>query len=262
MRNRLLVVGSMCVLLLSVLGCSTDKSSTISTATEGRQTIMEKAVSETPALEKDNNTDSASPVIEVAKSTEKEIPVESTASETLQVYDLEEDRPMDPESHVTEDSPKEPEPTMPPEDDNSRQEDTVRSKAALQDPEVPAPTEPPDPTESTELPAPTEPPTEPQSKSAYDYPFDINVICSDCIAIGESMGYTLNTSLTPQNATWWNPVVASESNQDDTLRASLKQYIQFHTVSNLGAYGLDEITEFNICCEANGDGYIIYFVFA
>ena len=76
------------------------------------------------------------------------------------------------------------------------------------------------------------------------------------------MGYILNTSLTPQNATWWNPVTASESNQGDTLRANLKQYIQFHTVSNLGAYGLDEITEFNICCEANGDGYTIYFVFA
>lgn len=76
------------------------------------------------------------------------------------------------------------------------------------------------------------------------------------------MGYTLNASLTPQYATWWNPVTASESNQGDTLRASLKQYIQFHTVSNLGAYGLDEITEFNICCEANGDGYTIYFVFA
>ena len=183
MRNRFLVVGSMCVLLLSVLGCSTDKSSTISTATEDRQTIIEKAVSETPALEKDNNTDSASPVIEVAKSTEKEIPVESAASETLQVYDLEEGRPMEPESHVIGDSPKDPEIIMPPRNDTPR-EDTVRSEAALQEPEVLAPAEPPEPTESTELPAPTEPPTEPQPKSAYDCPFDISLIRSDCIAIG------------------------------------------------------------------------------
>lgn len=259
MRNQFLVVGSMCVLLLSVLGCSTDKSSTISTTTEDRQTIIEKAVSETPALEKDNNTDSASPVIEVAKSTEKEIPVESAASETLQVYDLEEGRPMEPESHVIGDSPKEPEPIMPPEDVEPRQKETVQSEVVQQEPEESASEEPTEPTEPR---APIEPSTEPQSKSAYDYPFDINVIRSDCIAIGESIGYTLNTSLTPQNATWWNPVTASESNQGDTLRTFLEQYIRFHTVSNFSAYGLDEITEFNICCEANGDGYTIYFVFA
>ena len=77
------------------------------------------------------------------------------------------------------------------------------------------------------------------------------------------MGYTLNTSLTPQNATWWNPITASESNHGSTLRASLEQYIRFHTVENLSAYGIDEITEFNICCESQGGGsYAIYFVFA
>lgn len=76
------------------------------------------------------------------------------------------------------------------------------------------------------------------------------------------MGYTLNTSLTPQNATWWNPVTASKTNQGDTLQTFLERYIRFHTGSYLGAYGLDEITEFNIYCEANGDGYTIYFVFA
>ena len=43
----------------------------------------------------------------------------------------------------------------------------------------------------------------------------------------------------------------------------LEQYIRFHTVENLSAYGLDEITEFNICCESIGGGsYVIYFVFA
>lgn len=77
------------------------------------------------------------------------------------------------------------------------------------------------------------------------------------------IGYTLNTSLNPQNATWWNPVTASESNQGSTLRSALEQYIRFHTVANLSAYGMDEITEFNICCESRGGGsYAIYFVFA
>ena len=109
----------------------------------------------------------------------------------------------------------------------------------------------------------TEPPAETQPKTAYDYEFDIDAIRADCIVIGQSMGYTLNTSLTPQNATWWNPVTASESNQGSSLRSALEQYIRFHTVANLSAYGMDEITEFNICCEPRGGGsYSIYFVFA
>jgi len=104
---------------------------------------------------------------------------------------------------------------------------------------------------------------ETQPKTAYDYEFDISAIHADCIAIGQGMGYTLNTSLSPQNATWWNPITASESNQGSGLRSRLEQYIRFHTVENLGAYGLDEITEFNICFESIGGGsYAIYFVFA
>ena len=129
-------------------------------------------------------------------------------------------------------------------------------------PEPPALTEPPTPTEPP-APVETEPPVETQPKTAYDYEFDINAIRADCIAIGQSMGYTLNTSLTPQNATWWNPVTASESSQGSALRSRLDQYIRFHTVENLSAYGLDEITEFNIYCESIGGGsYAIYFVFA
>jgi len=135
--------------------------------------------------------------------------------------------------------------------------------------EPPAPTEPPKPTEApapTEPPQPTEPsvpPVETQPKTAYDYEFDINTIRADCIAIGQSMGYTLNISMTPQNATWWNPIIASESNQGEMLQSSLERYIRSHTVEALAPYGLDEISEFNICCESIGGGsYAIYFVFA
>ena len=92
---------------------------------------------------------------------------------------------------------------------------------------------------------------ETQPKTAYDYEFDINAIRADCIAIGQGMGYTLNASLSPQSASLIG------------LRSRLEQYIRFHTVENLSAYGLDEITEFNICCESIGGGsYAIYFVFA
>lgn len=128
--------------------------------------------------------------------------------------------------------------------------------------EPPAPTEPPATTEPP-VPVETEQLVETEPKTAYDYEFDINAIRADCIAIGQGMGYTLNTSLSPQNATWWNPVTASESNQGSGLRSRLEQYIHFHTVENLSAYGLDEITEFNICCESIGGGsYAISFVFA
>jgi len=44
---------------------------------------------------------------------------------------------------------------------------------------------------------------------------------------------------------------------------SLESYIKFHTAENLSAYGIDEISDFNICCEAKGNGeYLVYFLFA
>ncbi len=91
----------------------------------------------------------------------------------------------------------------------------------------------------------------------------MEAIKADCISIGQSMGLCLDTSLTPSNASWWNPVTASRSNQGETLKQSLESYIKFHTAENLSAYGIDEISDFNICCEARGNGeYLVYFLFA
>lgn len=119
---------------------------------------------------------------------------------------------------------------------------------------------------SVKPPAETQPqptPEETQPKSAYDYEFDIEAIKADCIAIGQGMGLSLDSSLTPNSATWWNPVTASQSNQGTALKQSLESYITFHTAANLSAYGMDEITSFNIYCEARGNGvYSIYFLFA
>lgn len=115
-------------------------------------------------------------------------------------------------------------------------------------------------------PPPTETPTQTASentKTAYDFEFDMEAIKADCIGIGQSMGLRLDTSLTPSNASWWNPVTASRSNQGEALKQSLERYIKFHTAENLSAYGIDEISDFNICCEAKGNGeYLIYFLFA
>ena len=93
--------------------------------------------------------------------------------------------------------------------------------------------------------------------------FDMEAIKADCIDIGKGMGLHLDTSLTPSNATWWNPVTASQSNQGTKLKQDLESYIKFHTVENLGSYGIDEITDFNIYYEARGNGvYSVYFLFA
>ncbi len=122
-------------------------------------------------------------------------------------------------------------------------------------------------TEVTETPAEPEkekePKVEEKPKSASDYDFDIAKIRSDCIAIGKSMGLKHDSSLTPSNATWWNPVTASESNQGTKLKNRLESYIRFHTLENLSAYGIDEINCFNIYTEQVGAGkYKIYFLFA
>lgn len=149
----------------------------------------------------------------------------------------------------------------------SKQTPAPESKPANSEPpipteqpqETPQPIETPKPTEAAKPPA-TE---EAKPKSAYDYEFNIDAIKSDCIGIGQGMGLHLDSSLTPNNATWWNPVTASQSNQGEALKQNLESYIKFHTVENLGSYGLDEITDFNIYCEAKGNGaYAIYFLFA
>ena len=115
-------------------------------------------------------------------------------------------------------------------------------------------------------PPPAETPTQVASentKTAYDFEFDMEAIKADCISIGQSMGLLLDTSLTPSNASWWNPVTASRSNQGEALKQSLERYIKFHTAENLSAYGIDEISDFNICCDARGNGeYLVYFLFA
>ena len=124
------------------------------------------------------------------------------------------------------------------------------------------PQEIPKPTETEPQPAP-EAPEETKPKSAYDFEFDMEAIKADCIDIGKGMGLHLDTSLTPSNATWWNPVTASQSNQGTKLKQDLESYIKFHTVENLGSYGIDEITDFNIYYEARGNGvYSVYFLFA
>ena len=274
-----------CALLISITGCAADNTAqmlhdnadvtvnteavtepsadtqavTLTAETAEKEMLAQPASTEAPQTSEASETDPPRGS-EPPKQTE---PPRQTESVETPKQDAP-SQPTEPENPVE----TQPEPTKPAEPPKKTEQPKPTEPPAPPAPTEPAPTEPPTPTEPstpTEPPAPveTEPPAETQPKTAYDYEFDINAIRSDCIAIGQSMGYTLNTSLTPQNATWWNPVTASESNQGSSLRSALEQYIRFHTVANLSAYGMDEITEFNICCESRGGGsYAIYFVFA
>ena len=144
------------------------------------------------------------------------------------------------------------------------QSETVKQTEAVKQIEAETPVT--KPTTENNNPPPAEAPTQAASentKTAYDFEFDMVAIKADCISIGQSMGLRLDTSLTPSNASWWNPVTASRSNQGEALKQSLESYIKFHTAENLSAYGIDEISDFNICCEAKENGeYLIYFLFA
>ena len=246
MKKR--IIAGMMLLVLTVSGCSA-----VSTA----PTTINELAEGTRAEAETKGTDSIFP----SESKETDAPVESEAPEETESPETAASQP------IAEEAPKAPEPAA-----------TVSSERKEPAAETtPAPTEQPQaaqqepqetqqPTTETPPPAPPQPtaaPEEAKPKTAYDYEFDIAAIKADCIGIGQSMGLSLDSSLTPDNAAWWNPVTASQSCQGEALKQSLESYITFHTAANLGSYGMDEITDFNIYCEARGNGeHLIYFLFA
>ena len=242
MKKR--IIAGMVLLVLTVSGCSA-----VSTA----PTTINELAEETKAEAETDSTDNILP----SESEKEDAPVESKApeeTESPQSAAAPEETASQP---IAEEAPKAPEPSA-----------TVSSESKEPAAETtPAPTEQPQtaqqepqetqPTTETPPPPPPQPtaaPEETKPKTAYDYEFDIAAIKADCIGIGQSMGLSLDSSSTPDNAAWWNPVTASQSCQGKALKQSLESYITFHTAANLGSYGMDEITDFNIYCEARGNG--------
>ena len=252
MKKRM--IAGMMLLVLTVSGCSA-----VSTA----PTTINELAEETRAEAETESTDSILP----SESEKADAPVESKAPEETESPQSAAAPETAASQPIAEEAPKAPEPAA-----------TVSSESKEPAAEAtPAPTEQPQaaqqepqetqqPIAETPSPAPPQPtaaPEEAKPKTAYDYEFDIEAIKADCIGIGQSMGLNLDSSLTPDNAAWWNPVTASQSCQGEALKQSLESYITFHTAANLGSYGMDEITDFNIYCEARGNGeYLIYFLFA
>lgn len=192
-----------------------------------------------------------------AESTESSSFSESTESKSAKTDTaLESDAEVTACEPVDSETPKQTEPVLQEENNVSESKPAVTESSS-------APAEKPEKTEPPVVIPPQTVPEDTKPKTAYDYEFDIEAVKADCIGIGLDMGLALDSSLTPSNSTWWNPVTASQNNQGEALKQSLERYITFHTVENLGAYGIDEITVFNICCEARGNGsYSIYFLFA
>lgn len=252
MKKRM--IAGMMLLVLTVSGCS---------AVPTAPTTINELAEETRAEAETESTDSILP----SESEKADAPVESKAPEETESPESTAAPEETASQPIAEEAPKAPEPAA-----------TVSSESKQPAAEAtPAPTEQPQtaqqepqatqqPTTETPPPAPPQPtaaPEETKPKTAYDYEFDIAAIKADCIGIGQSMGLSLDSSLTPDNAAWWNPVTASQSCQGEALKQSLESYITFHTAANLGSYGMDEITDFNIYCEARGNGeYLIYFLFA
>lgn len=248
MKKRM--IAGMMLLVLTVSGCSA-----VSTA----PTTINELAEETRAEAETESTDSILP----SESEKADAPVESKAPEETESPESAAAPEETASQPIAEEAPK-PAAAVSSESKQPAAEatpaPTEQPQTAQQEPQA---TQPPTETPPPAPPQPTAAPEETKPKTAYDYEFDIAAIKADCIGIGQSMGLSLDSSLTPDNAAWWNPVTVSQSCQGEALKQSLESYITFHTAANLGSYGMDEITDFNIYCEAKGNGeYLIYFLFA
>lgn len=114
--------------------------------------------------------------------------------------------------------------------------------------------------EPTKEPEPTPPPA-PEPKSIYDYEFDVEAIRQELISVGTGMGLTHTGDMTPDAASWSNPVTASQSFQGSGLERSLKDYVR-SMPDIITMYGGTTIQYFTIYVEPLGGGsYRFYFLY-
>lgn len=114
--------------------------------------------------------------------------------------------------------------------------------------------------EPTKEPEPTPPPA-PEPKSIYDYEFDVEAIRQELISVGTGMGLTHTGDMTPNAASWSNPVTASQNFQGSGLERSLKDYVR-SMPDIITMYGGTTIQYFTIYVEPLGGGsYRFYFLY-
>lgn len=105
-----------------------------------------------------------------------------------------------------------------------------------------------------------------QTKSIYDYEFDIDAIKNELIRIGKNMGLKHKETdggkqRTPNNSSWSIPVTASKKLQGKQLERALKDYVS-SMPELVEAYGGNKIEDFTIYVESKGNGsYTFYFLY-
>lgn len=197
------IIAGMMLLVLTVSGCSA-----VSTA----PTTINELAEETRAEAETKGTDN----ILSSESKETDAPVESEAPEETESPESTAAPETEASQPIAEEAPKAPKPAAPVSSESKElaaettPAPTEQPQAAQQEPQETQ--QPPTETPPPAPPQPTAAPEEAKPKTAYDYEFDIAAIKADCIGIGQSMGLSLDSSLTPDNAAWWNPVTASQSN--------------------------------------------------
>ncbi len=197
------IIAGMMLLVLTVSGCSA-----VSTA----PTTINELAEETRAEAETKGTDN----ILSSESKETDAPVESEAPEETESPESTAAPETEASQPIAEEAPKAPKPAASVSSESKEPAaettpaPTGQPQAAQQEPQETQ--QPPTETPPPAPPQPTAAPEEAKPKTAYDYEFDIAAIKADCIGIGQSMGLSLDSSLTPDNAAWWNPVTASQSN--------------------------------------------------
>lgn len=171
-------ISALLLTLMMLSGCAD-----VSTAPE--KSDKHELVTETEAPAETESAESSS------FSESKESEAEETGIEPERDAEIAKQEPA-----VTE-APEQTKPVTPSEAETPEIEPTVTesSSAPVKNPEETPPAEIPPQTATED--------TKPES--AYDYEFDIEAIKADCIGIGQGMGLSLDSSLTPSNAAWWNP---------------------------------------------------------
>lgn len=241
------LIFTLAVLVVLLAGCGVMPADEKESATQ----------SQTVSFPAGNETVSGQKPTEAAKETETPVQTEEEKSSKASGSEIEET--PQPTEQPKKEAPKseapqsqapkaettqtEQKPTQPPAETKPVQEETVSQSPKESEPEPTAPPEPAKP------------------KSIYDYEFDVEAIRQELLGIGTGMGLTIDSSLTPDTASWGNPVTASKDFQGTSLERSLKDYVR-SMPGLITAYGGSPIQYFTIYAENLGGGsYRFYFLY-
>lgn len=257
MKNKILAAILCGLIITSLAGCASAPPMELESPAES--TVSADAASDTETS--DGNAAEPSPQTKAQESD-----TESASPETQQTAEEKDASETPPPQTV---QPAAPQPQKPAESKPAEKptaQPVSEQPPLTKEPEPPAPvqTETPKPAEPeptpTKEPEPTPPPA-PEPKSIYDYEFDVEAIRQELITVGTGMGLTHTGDMTPDAASWSNPVTASQSFQGSGLERSLKDYVR-SMPDIITMYGGTTIEYFTIYAEPLGGGsYRFYFLY-